>query len=230
MSAPMSHEFTKGFSKTNPVFVLLLGLCPVLAVTGTVKDAMGMAVASAFVLVGSNVIISLARDIIPPKVRIPCFIVVIATFVTIVELVMQAYVPPLYKSLGIFVPLIVVNCIILGRAEAFASKNSVGASTLDGLGMGVGFAWALLLLATVREVLGKGTFLGYQLVPGFRPALIMILPPGAFLSLGLMLGWINWRRMRRERRHAGRRTILDIRRRTGVGRAALRTDEGRSGR
>jgi len=200
MNAPASREFTKGLSKTNPVFVLLLGLCPTLAVSVTVHNAVGMAIAMTFVLVCSNVIISLARDIIPPKVRIPCFIVVIATFVTIVELVMQAYTPPLYKSLGIFVPLIVVNCIILGRAEAFASKNAVGASLLDGLGMGLGFGWALVLLATVREILGHGTFLGYQLVPGFQPALIMILPPGAFLSLGLMLGWINWRRSRRAQR------------------------------
>ncbi len=202
MSTPASQEFTKGFSKSNPVFVLLLGLCPTLAVTGTVNDAIGMAVAATFVLVCSNIIISLARDIIPPKVRIPCFIVVIATFVTIVELVMQAYLPPLYKSLGIFVPLIVVNCIILGRAEAFASKNPVGASVLDGLGMSLGFGWALVLLATVREVLGNGTFLGYQLVPGFRPALIMILPPGAFLSLGLILGFINLRRLRKARRQS----------------------------
>jgi len=200
MNAPASREFTKGFSKSNPVFVLLLGLCPTLAVSVTVHNAVGMALAMTFVLVCSNVIISLARDIIPPKVRIPCFIVVIATFVTIVELVMQAYMPPLYKSLGIFVPLIVVNCIILGRAEAFASKNAVGASLLDGLGMGLGFGWALVLLATVREILGHGTFFGYELVPGFQPALIMILPPGAFLSLGLMLGWINWRRSRRARR------------------------------
>ena len=200
MSTPLRQEFTKGFSKRNPVFVLLLGLCPTLAVSTTVSDAIGMAIAATFVLVCSNVIISLARDIIPPRVRIPCFIVVIATFVTIVELVMQAYVPPLYKSLGIFVPLIVVNCIILGRAEAFASKNPVGAATLDGLGMGIGFGWALVILATVREVLGNGTFLGYQLIPGFRPALIMILPPGAFLSLGLILGIINWRHGRRARR------------------------------
>jgi electron transport complex protein RnfE len=203
MSAPLRQEFTKGFAKRNPVFVLLLGLCPTLAVSTTVSDAIGMAIAATFVLVGSNVIISLARDIIPPRVRIPCFIVVIATFVTVVELVMQAYVPPLYKSLGIFVPLIVVNCIILGRAEAFASKNPVGAATLDGLGMGLGFGWALVILATVREILGNGTFLGYLLIPGFRPALIMILPPGAFLSLGLILGFINWRHARRARRAGG---------------------------
>lgn len=199
MKTPALQEFNKGLSKTNPVFVLLLGLCPVLAVTTTVRDAIGMAVAATFVLVCSNTIISLARNFIPPRVRIPCFIVVIATFVTIVELVMQAYVPVLYKSLGIFVPLIVVNCIILGRAEAFASKNPLGASVLDGLGMGIGFGWALVILATVREVLGNGTFLGYKLVPGFQPALIMILPPGAFLSLGIILGFINWRRVRRER-------------------------------
>ncbi len=200
MSTPASQEFSKGLAKTNPVFVLLLGLCPTLAVTTTVRDAVGMAVAATFVLVCSNVIISLTRNFIPPRVRIPCFIVVIATFVTIVELVMQAYVPMLYKSLGIFVPLIVVNCIILGRAEAFASKNPPGASLLDGLGMGVGFGWALVILATVREVLGNGTFLGYKLIPGFQPALIMILPPGAFLSLGIILGIINWRRVRRARR------------------------------
>jgi electron transport complex protein RnfE len=213
-------ELTKGFLRSNPVFVLLLGLCPTLAVSTTVNDAIGMAIAATFVLVGSNVIISLARNSIPDKVRIPCFIVVIATFVTIVELVMQAYVPPLYKSLGIFVPLIVVNCIILGRAEAFASKNKVFLSLLDGVGMGLGFAFALLVLSTIREVLGNGSFLGYRLVPGFSPdnfsgvkppdmphvaptpALIMILAPGAFLCLGLILGFINWRRLRKARRQS----------------------------
>jgi electron transport complex protein RnfE len=216
MATPYVQDFTKGLAKSNPVFVLLLGLCPTLAVSTTVRDALGMAVAATFVLVCSNVIISLTRDLIPPKVRIPCFIVVIATFVTVVELVMQAYAPALYKSLGIFVPLIVVNCIILGRAEAFASKNTVGRSLLDGLGMGAGFAWALLILGTIREVLGSGTFLGYRLIPGFSadnfgripealipsvrptPALIMILAPGAFLTLGLILGFINWRRMRKK--------------------------------
>jgi electron transport complex protein RnfE len=216
MSTPLRQEFTKGLSRSNPVFGLLLGLCPTLAVSSTVHDALGMAVAATFVLVCSNVIISLMRDIVPSKVRIPCFIVVIATFVTVVELVMQAYAPALYKSLGIFVPLIVVNCIILGRAEAFASKNAVGRSLLDGLGMGAGFGWALIILATIREVLGSGTFLGYRLVPGFNadnfgripkalipsvrptPALIMILAPGAFLTLGLILGFINWRRMRKK--------------------------------
>jgi electron transport complex protein RnfE len=220
MSGRPWSELTKGFMKSNPVFVLLLGLCPTLAVSTTVNDAIGMALAATFVLVCSNVIISLTRDFIPDKVRIPCFIVVIATFVTIVELVMQAYVPPLYKSLGIFVPLIVVNCIILGRAEAFASKNAVLPSLLDGLGMGLGFGFALLVLSTIREVLGNGSFLGYRLVPGFgpdnfsgltpadmpgvapTPALIMILAPGAFLCLGLILGFISWRRLRKARRQS----------------------------
>jgi electron transport complex protein RnfE len=229
MSTPLRQEFTKGLSRSNPVFGLLLGLCPTLAVSSSVHNALGMAIAATFVLVCSNVIISLTRDFVPSKVRIPCFIVVIATFVTMVELVMQAYVPPLYKSLGIFVPLIVVNCIILGRAEAFASKNGVVASLLDGLGMGLGFSCAVVLLATIREILGNGTFLGYGLIPGFKPALIMILPPGAFLTLGLILGWINWRRQRREQPHAGRRTLLDIRARTGHDRGVLRTERGRGG-
>ncbi|MBN1917738.1 MAG: electron transport complex subunit E [Verrucomicrobia bacterium] len=221
MSARPLSELTKGFMKSNPVFVLLLGLCPTLAVSTTVNDAIGMALAATFVLVCSNVIISLTRDFIPDKVRIPCFIVVIATFVTVVELVMQAYLPPLYKSLGIFVPLIVVNCIILGRAEAFASKNTVLPSLLDGLGMGLGFGIALLILSTIREVLGNGSFLGYRLIPGFdpnnfsgvkpadmpnvppTPALIMILAPGAFLCLGLILGFISWRRLRKSAAREG---------------------------
>jgi electron transport complex protein RnfE len=208
-------EFSKGIFKSNPVFVILLGMCPTLASSTTVNDAVGMTAAVLFVLVGSNVIISLLRNIVPDKVRIPCFIVVIATFVTIVELVMQAYVPPLYKSLGIFVPLIVVNCIILARAEAFASKNGILPSLLDGVGMSLGFGVAAGILATIREVLGSGTFYGYRLIRNFSPdnftgvkpsdmpnvpptpALIMTLASGAFLCLGLILGFINWRRMRK---------------------------------
>ena len=181
-------EFTKGILKRNPVFVLLLGLCPTLAVSTSVTNALGMGAAATFVLVFSNVIISLIRKLIPKKIRIPCFIVVIATFVTLVELFLEAYLPDLNKSLGIFVPLIVVNCIILGRAEAHASRNPVGSSLADGLGMGIGFTLALVLLGAIREILGANSLCGYQLWPRFRPALIMILPPGAFLTIGLLLG------------------------------------------
>lgn len=181
-------EFTKGIFKRNPVFVLLLGLCPVLAVSTSVSNALGMGAAATFVLVFSNLIISLIRKVIPQKIRIPCFIVVIATFVTIVELFLKAYLPDLDRSLGIFVPLIVVNCIILGRAEAHASRNPVGSSIADGLGMGIGFTLGLILIGAIREILGANTLFDYQLCPGFRPALIMILPPGAFLTIGLLLG------------------------------------------
>ena len=184
-------DFTKGIFKENPVFILALGLCPALAVSSSVKNALGMGVASSFVLVCSNGLISLLKGFIPRKIRIPCYIVVIASFVVLVELYLGAYQPALNDSLGIFVPLIVVNCIILGRAEAFASKSGLIASALDGLGMGVGFTLALLLVATVREVLGAGTFLGYQVFPSMRPALIMILPPGALLTFGLLLGGCN---------------------------------------
>ncbi len=190
-------EFTKGFMRDNPVFVLTLGLCPTLATTVSLRNGIGMGLATTFVLVCSNIIIALIKNLIPPKVRIPCFVVVIATFVTIVEITMQAFQPQLYKSLGIFVPLIVVNCIILGRAEAFASRNSVGKSFVDGLGMGLGFGFALIILAAIRETLGKGTLFGYTLVPGYEPAVIMILAPGAFITLGLLMGYFNWRRDRK---------------------------------
>ena len=192
-------EFTKGLFKDNPVFILCLGLCPTLAVSTNVKNAIGMGLSAMFVLLGSNFIISLIRNIIPPKIRIPCFIVVIATFVTLVELFLQAFQPDLYKELGLFVPLIVVNCIILGRAEAFASKNGPIKSILDALGMGIGFTGALILLAALRESLGSGTIWGYTLVPGFKPILIMVLSPGAFLTLGLTMGYFNWLSVRRKR-------------------------------
>lgn len=185
-----------GLFKNNPVFVLYLGLCPLLAISTSVRDGFGMGLAATFVLLGSNTIVSAIRGVIPRRVRIPCFIVVIATFVTIVELFLAAYQPALYKSLGLFVPLIVVNCIILYRAESFASKNTVFSSFLDALGMGFGFTLALLLLAFIREGLGKGTLLGYKLIPGFEPAVIMILPPGAFLTIGLLMGFFNWRKNR----------------------------------
>jgi len=192
--------FTEGIFQRNPVFVLLLGLCPTLAVSTSVKNAIGMGVAATFVLVFSNLFVSLLKNYIPRKIRIPCFIVVIATFVTMVELFLEAYLPALNKSLGLFVPLIVVNCIILGRAEAFASRNPVSLSLADGLGMGVGFTLALMLLGGIREILGSNTLYGYEFIPGFQPALIMILPPGAFLTIGLLLGLFALIRSRREMR------------------------------
>jgi len=193
-------EFTKGLYRQNPVFRIALGLCPTLAVTTSIKNGIGMGMAASFVLVGSNVIVSLIRKAVPPRIRIPMFIVVIATFVTIGEMVMQAVDPELHKSLGIFVPLIVVNCIILGRAEAFASKNGIFRSALDGLGMGAGFTLALVSIAFVRELLGSGKLLDVPLLGmGFQPVLLMILPPGAFLTLGLFLGFFNWLESRRVR-------------------------------
>ena len=188
-----SQEFLKGLWNENPVLRLLLGLCPTLAVTTTVQNGMGMGLAATFVLVCSNFVVSLIRGFIPARMRIPCFIVVIASFVTIVDLVLQGFFFELSKSLGVFVPLIVVNCIILGRAEAFASKYSLFRSLIDGLGMGVGFTLTLMLLGAVRELLGNGTIWGFVITPAsFHPAIIMILPPGAFITLGLMIAAMNW--------------------------------------
>jgi len=185
-------ELTKGLWDENPTFRLVLGLCPVLAVTTSVANGIGMGLATTFVLVCSNIVISSLRNAIPKKVRIPAFIVAISTFVTIVELVMNGYFHPLYKALGLFIPLIVVNCIILGRAEAFASKNSIGLSMLDGLGMGVGFTLALIVVGGIRELLGNGTILGFGVFgQGYNPLLLMVLPPGAFVLLGLLLGVMN---------------------------------------
>jgi len=183
-------NFTKGFIKENPVFVLLLGLCPTLGVTTSAINALGMGLATTYVLVMSNLVVSLVRDFIPDKVRIPSFIVIIASFVTIVELVMQAYLPALFESLGLFIPLIVVNCIVLGRAEAFASKNNPLASIVDGLGMGLGFAFALTLLGGVRELLGSGALFGFHLMKGDL-MLVFILAPGAFIVLGYLIALIN---------------------------------------
>ena len=187
-------EFTKGFIKENPVFIMALGLCPTLAVTSSVTNAIGMGLAATFVLTCSNIIISLVKDLIPSKIRIPCFIVVIASFVTIVDLMMNAYTPELHKSLGLFIPLIVVNCIILGRAEAFASKNKVLPSILDGLGMGLGFTLALVVIGSIREVLGAGQWLGMNVMPMAyikSPMLVAILAPGAFIIMGLLMGLIK---------------------------------------
>jgi len=185
---------TNGIVRENPVLILMIGLCPALAVSTTTRDALGMGIAASFVLVCSNLIISMLRKIIPLEVRIPVFIVIISTFVTIVDYTMQARAPELYRILGVFVPLIVVNCIILGRAEAFASKNSVSKSFLDGLGMALGFTFVITLIGIFRELLGNGTILGQNVLgAGFHnsPVLFMVLPPGAFLIIGVLKGLIN---------------------------------------
>ncbi|GET21499.1 electron transport complex subunit RsxE [Prolixibacter denitrificans] len=184
-------NFTKGFLKENPVFVLLLGMCPTLGVTSSAINGMGMGLATTFVLVMANFVVSLVKSGIPDKVRIPSFIVIIATFVTIVQLTMQAYLPSLYESLGLFIPLIVVNCIVLGRAEAFASKNTVWSSIVDGLGMGLGFTFALTLLGAVREFLGSGKVFGLTIYPEHYGSLIFVLAPGAFIALGYLIALIN---------------------------------------
>lgn len=192
---PKKHAFSafiNGLIRENPTFVLMLGMCPTLAVTTSVANGIGMGLSTTAVLICSNVVISLLRKFIPNKIRIASYIVIVAGFVTIVEMLMKAYAPALSQSLGIYIPLIVVNCIILGRAEAFASKNGIAASFFDGLGMGLGFTCSLTLIAAVREILGAGTFAGYSLFgSGFQPVSIMILPPGAFLTLGILLAVIN---------------------------------------
>jgi len=195
------NEFTKGLWKEIPPFRLVLGLCPTLAVTTAAKNGLGMGLATTFVLVCSNVLISLLRNVIPRKVRIAAFIVVIASFVVIVELTMQAYFYPLYKILGLFIPLIVVNCIILGRAEAFASKNRLLPSIADGLGMGLGFTLSLTFLGAVREIIGNGTLFGNPILwDSFEPFSIMVKAPGAFLCLGVILGLMNWVSMRQQKK------------------------------
>ena len=179
-------NFTKGFIKENPVFVLFLGLCPVLGVTTSAINGLGMGLATTFVLTMSNIVVSLIKNFIPDKVRIPAFIVIIASFVTIVELTMQAFVPSLFEALGLFIPLIVVNCIVLGRAEAFASKNSLLSSVIDGFGMGLGFTFALVMLGGVREILGSGSIFGIKFIEG-DGMLLFVLAPGAFIALGYLI-------------------------------------------
>ncbi len=191
-------EFLKGIIKENPTFVLVLGLCPTLAVSISVINGIGMGIAATFVLVGSNIIVSLIKNIVPDRIRIPCFIVVIATFVTINEMMMKAYSPVLDRALGIYVPLIVVNCIVLGRAEAYAQKQTVLNSLFDGLGMGVGFTLALILISGIREFLGAGKILGYTLFKGFQPAFVLGMPSGALLVIGLLLGFFNILKSKRE--------------------------------
>lgn len=186
------NSFKKSIWAENAVFRLLLGLCPALAVTTSAENGLGMGLATTFVLVCSNIVVSSLRKVIPPKVRIPSFIVVIASFVTIVQLCMEAYFYDLHKALGIFIPLIVVNCLILGRAEAFASKNRLLPAVVDGVGMGLGFTLALFVLGAVRELFGSGTLLGYALFgASYQPLILMILPPGAFIAMGLLLAAMN---------------------------------------
>jgi len=181
-----------GLFRENPTFVLVLGTCPALAVTTSGMNGLGMGAATTFVLIFSNLLISLLKNVIPDTVRIPAFVVVIASFVTIVDLVMQAYVPDLYKALGVFIPLIVVNCIILGRAEAFAQKNTVTASILDGIGMGIGFTLAITLMGTIREILGNGSIFDYKfLSEDAKTILIFIMPPGAFITYGFLIAIMN---------------------------------------
>lgn len=183
--------FLNGFFNENPTFVLILGMCPTLATTTSALNGLSMGLATAFVLLGSNVVISMLKNIIPDNVRIPAYVVVIATFVTIVEMSMQAYLPALYESLGLFIPLIVVNCIVLGRAEAFAAKNNVFKSALDGLGMGLGFSMALAMLGSIREVLGTGKVFGLTLYPDKYGMLLFVLAPGAFIALGYLIAVMN---------------------------------------
>ncbi len=183
-------NFSKGFIKENAVFALFLGLCPTLGVTTSAINGLGMGLATTFVLVMSNLVVSLVKNVIPDKVRIPAFIVIIASFVTVVELVMKGYVPSLFDALGLFIPLIVVNCLVLGRAEAFASKNTIWSSLVDGAGMGLGFTMALTVLGAVRELLGSGAFFGLKLISG-DGLLLFILPPGAFIALGYLIVLAN---------------------------------------
>ncbi len=184
-------NLAKGLIRENPVFVLLLGMCPTLGVTSSAINGLGMGLATAFVLTMSNIVVSLIKSQIPDKVRIPSFIVVIAAFVTVVQLVMEAYLPDLYKSLGLFIPLIVVNCIVLGRAEAFASKNKISDSALDGLGIGLGFTFALVLLGAIREFLGSGKLFDITIYSENYVALLFVLAPGAFIVLGYLIAIIN---------------------------------------
>ncbi len=184
------NNFSRGFFKENAVFVLLLGLCPTLGVTTSAFNGLGMGLATTFVLLMSNIVVSIIKRYIPDKVRIPSYIVIIASFVTIVELIMQAYVPDLFAALGLFIPLIVVNCLVLGRAEAFASKNNLITAAIDGLGMGLGFTMALVMLGAVREILGSGSLFGLKFIQG-DGMIVFLLAPGAFLALGYLIVIIN---------------------------------------
>lgn len=188
-----AQEFVKGLWKENPVFVAVLGMCPALAVTNSAINGLAMGLATTVVLIGSSTLVSLLRNVIPKQVRITTYIVIIATFVTVIDFTLEAALPVIHKALGAFIALIVVNCLILGRQEAFASKNNVKRSLLDGLGMGVGFTFALLCIGIIREILGNGSLFDIPLFgPGFEPWIVMILPPGGFFSLGFLLLFFNW--------------------------------------
>ncbi|WP_374047588.1 electron transport complex subunit RsxE [Aminobacterium sp. MB27-C1] len=194
------ERLKNGIIKNNPTFVQVIGMCPTLAVTTSAENGLGMGLAATVVLMGSNVVISALKRLIPDEIRIPAFIIIIATFVTLIQFFMQAFLPALNKALGIFIPLIVVNCIILGRAEAYASKNSVLPSLFDAIGMGLGFTLALVVLGSIRELLGTGTVFGMSLLPAtYNPALIMILAPGGFLTLGMLMALINFINMKRKK-------------------------------
>ena len=184
------NNLTKGFFKENPVFVLLLGCCPTLATTTSAINGLSMGLATTFVLILSNMCISLLKNFIPNKVHIPCYIVVIASFVTVVQLLMQAYLPSIYETLGLFIPLIVVNCIVLGRAEAFACKNGIGASAIDGISMGLGYSMALTILGSIREILGSGSIFGWKFIGG-DAILVFVLAPGAFIAMGYLIAIMN---------------------------------------
>jgi electron transport complex protein RnfE len=187
-SSPLLKELTKGFIRENPILVIMLGLCAALACSTSATDAFGMGLAFSFVMLGSNIVVSSIRKLVPNQVRIPVYIVVISTFVTIVDYTLKAYFPALSQSLGVFVPLIVVNCIVMGRAEAFSSKNTVMASLMDGIGMGIGFTAIITLIGAIREVIGNGSLFGHQVMPAqYQPFTIFILPPGAFLVIGFLI-------------------------------------------
>ncbi|MCK5760944.1 MAG: electron transport complex subunit RsxE [Candidatus Delongbacteria bacterium] len=203
------QNFTKGFFKENPVLILALGLCPALAVTTSIENGLGMGMATTAVLIGSSTIVSILKKFIPGNIRIPLFIIIIATFVTAIDLTLQAFIPALSESLGLFIPLIVVNCIILGRAEAFAYKKSVLNSIIDAIGMGIGFTIALVLISAVREFAGTGALYGYPLfqlmgIEGFKGSIMMILPPGGFLTMGLILGFMQWNKIRKAKNTGGK--------------------------
>ena len=206
-----SSIISNGIITENPVFRLVLGMCPTMAISTSVQNGIAMGLAATFVLICSNLVISLLRNFVPEKVRIPAFIVVIATFVTVVQLVMEAFLPDLSKALGLYIPLIVVNCIIFARAESYASKNPPLASILDGVGMGIGFTLALAILSCVREVLGAGALLGIPLFgEAFKPALIFVLAPGGFITLGILMGAFNLVIKKIEQRQKARRVATKV--------------------
>ncbi|MBI5416731.1 electron transport complex subunit RsxE [Candidatus Poribacteria bacterium] len=195
----MKDIFLNGVFKENPTFRIVLGMCSALAVTISVENGIMMGLAVLFVLVGSNFLIALLRNFIPNKIRIPAFIIIISGFVIIVELLMHAYTQKIYVAMGIFIPLIVVNCILLGRAEAFASKNPVLDSIFDGLGMGVGYTLSITLISFVREIIGANQLFGYPIIKGYEPISIFLLPPGGFFTLGLLLAFFNWRSLKNKK-------------------------------